>query len=211
MSASIIRSVIIVVLGLLALAVAGLWWRQAANPEIETAGAPMRQTGAALIGGPFSLTDHRGNRVTESALLGHLTLIYFGYASCPDVCPVELQNLGAGLDLMAAGDPARVRDVQIFFITVDPARDTVAALADYTAHFHPNMTSLTGSTDEIAAAARAYRVYFSKIEDTPGSSSYLMDHSNIIYLMGRDGKFLAHFSAGTSPEQIATKLREYQE
>lgn len=210
MSASTIRSIIFTLLGLVLLAGAGLWWLRPTAPVFETASQPVRQSGAPQIGGPFSLTDHQGNRVTEAALRDHLTLVYFGYASCPDVCPVELQNIGAALDLAAAGDPEKIRDVQIFFITVDPARDTVAALKDYTPNFHPNMTSLTGSADEIAAAARAWRVYYSKIEDKPGSQSYLMDHSNIIYLMGRDGKFLAHFSTGTGPEQIAAKLREFQ-
>jgi len=209
MSASILRSAIFVLIGLVALALA-LIWRQAATPAFETPGAPVRESGAALIGGPFTLTDHHGNKVTEAALGGHLTLVYFGYTSCPDVCPFELQNMGAALDLLAAGNPENIRDVQIFFITVDPARDSVAALADYTANFHANMTSLTGSAEQIAAAARVYRVYYGKIDDPSGAQSYVMDHSNIIYLMGRDGKFLTYFGAGTGPEQIAQKLREYR-
>ncbi len=211
MSASTIRLSIFVIIGLAVLMAAGVWWRQASSPAFETANTPVRQSGAAAIGGPFALTDHHGNRVTEAALMGHLTLVYFGYASCPDVCPTELQNIGAALDLLAAGDPGKIEDVQVLFITVDPARDTVAALSDYMTNFHPKVSALTGSAEEIAAAAKAYRVYFSKADAAPGSDSYLMDHSNIIYLMGRDGKFLAHFGFGTSVEQIAAKLREFQE
>ncbi len=210
MSASTIRLSIFVIIGLAVLAAGGLLWRQGSEPAIETANNPVRQSGVAAIGGPFSLTDHHGNRVTQAALAGHLTLVYFGYASCPDVCPTELQNIGAVLDLLAAGDPAKIGAVQVFFITVDPARDTVAALADYMTNFHPKISALTGSAEEISAAAKAYRVYFSKIDEAPGSQSYLMDHSNIIYLMGRDGEFLAHFGFGASAEQIAAKLREFQ-
>ena len=209
MSSSTIRFWIFVIIGLAALTVAGVWWRQA-PPAFEAANSSVRQTGTASIGGPFALTGHRGDRVTEAALTGHLTLIYFGYASCPDVCPTELQNIGAALDLLAAGEPERLKDVQGFFITIDPARDTVAALADYMPNFHPKLSGLTGSAEEIAAAAKVYRVYFKKADAAPGSQSYLMDHSNIIYLMGRDGKFLAHFGSGATAEQIAAKLREFQ-
>ncbi|MEQ1889436.1 MAG: SCO family protein [Alphaproteobacteria bacterium] len=210
MSLSSVRIVIFALIGLAAALAALLWLRQPGAPLRDAENTPVRQSGTASIGGPFSLTDHHGARVTEAALLGHLTLIYFGYASCPDVCPAELQNLGAALDLLAAGDPAKISDVQGFLITVDPARDTVAALADYMTNFHPGLAGLTGSAEEIAAAARAYRVYFSKVEPEPGSEAYLMDHSNIIYLMGRDGKFLAHFGFGATAEEIAAKLREYQ-
>ena len=210
MSASTIRLSILGIIGLMLLALAGVWWRQSSAPVFETANAPVRQSGMATIGGPFSLTDHHGNRVTEATLIGHLTLVYFGYASCPDVCPTELQNMGAALDLLAAGDPGKIRDIQILFITVDPARDTVAALGDYMTNFHPKASALTGSADEIAAAAKAYRVYFSRVDAEQGSEAYLMDHSNIIYLMGRDGKFLAHFGFGASAEQIAARLREFQ-
>lgn len=210
MSASTIRISVFVIIGLALLAAAGIWWRQGAPAVFETANTPVRQSGAAAIGGPFSLTDHRGNKVTEAALTDHLTLVYFGYASCPDVCPTELQDIGAALDLLAAGNPAEIEDVQALFITVDPARDTVAALADYMTNFHPKISGLTGSAEEVAAAAKAYRVYFSKFDEAEESDSYLMDHSNIIYLMGRDGEFVAHFGYGASAEQIAAKLREFQ-
>ena len=208
MSASTIR---LWIFGLAVLAVllgAGLLWRYA-PPSSGFVTGPAGQSGTASIGGPFALTDHRGNRVTEARLAGHLTLIYFGYATCPDVCPVELQTIGAALDLLAAGKPERLKDIQGFFITIDPERDTVAALADYMPNFHPKLTGLTGSPGEIAAAAKAWRVYYKKAEAEPGSESYLMDHSNIIYLMGRDGKFLAHFGTGAQAGEIAGKLREF--
>lgn len=188
---------------------AALWWR-AGTPAMQSGQATSRESGSAAIGGPFSLTDHRGNRINETALLDHLTLIYFGYASCPDVCPTELQNIGAALDLLAADKSRNLNPIQVFFITIDPGRDTVAALADYVSNFHPRVSGLTGTPEEIVAAAKAYRVYFSKFEDPPGTQAYLMDHSNIIYVMGPDGKFLAHFGHGTTPAQIADKLRQVQ-
>lgn len=174
-------------------------------------GVTMRQSGVATIGGPFSLTDHRGARITQAALAGRLSLIYFGYTSCPDICPTELQTIGAAFDLLAAEGAEKIADIQGFLISVDPERDTVAALADYMTNFHPKLSGLTGSAEEIVAVAKAYRVYFSKAPSEPGSTSYLMDHSNIIYLMGRDGKFLAHFGLGATADQIAAKLREFQE
>lgn len=201
----------ILLLGCLAALVAAAGWlRHRAEPDFTTSSKPVSQSGVASVGGPFALTDSHGNRVTEAALIGHVTLIYFGYASCPDVCPTELQTIGAAFDMLAADGPEKNPSEQGFFITVDPARDTVAALADYMPNFHPKLTGLTGSAEEIAAAAKAYRVYFSKVAPEAGSESYLMDHSNIIYVMGPDGKFLAHFGFGASAELIAAKLREIQ-
>ncbi|MFZ5834090.1 MAG: SCO family protein [Pseudomonadota bacterium] len=208
MSLSTVRILILAFAGLAAAPGVYLWWRQA-MPEARIARTAETRTGTATIGGPFALTDHRGTRVTEAVLQGRLSLIYFGYASCPDICPTELQTLSAALDLLAASNAGKIQDVQGFLITVDPDRDTVAALADYMSHFHPGLAALTGSADEIATVAKAYRVYYNKAEAQSDPQSYLMDHSNIIYLMGRDGKFLAHFSMDASAEQIAAKLREF--
>lgn len=165
--------------------------------------------GAPDIGGPFSLTDQHGQRITEAALNGHLTLIYFGYTSCPDVCPMELQNIGAAFDRLKREDANKLLQLQAFFITIDPERDTVAALADYMSNFHPRILGLTGSPAEIAAAAKAFRVYYSRDPQQQDTQAYLVDHTGIVYLMGPDGKFLAHFSPNTPPDQIAGKLREY--
>jgi len=107
------------------------------------------------IGGPFTLTDHRGNRVTDADYRGKLMLVYFGYGYCPDVCPTELQNLAVALDEM--GDSAAA--VQPVFITVDPERDTVAFLADYVANFHTRLVGLTGTREQVDSVATAYRVY----------------------------------------------------
>jgi protein SCO1/2 len=158
-------------------------------------------SGVALIGGPFELVDQTGRAVTAQAWTGKPLLIYFGYTYCPDVCPTELSAMSAALDLL--GDSV---DLQPLFITVDPARDTVAVMADYVGHFHPKMIGLTGSAEQVAVAAKAYRVYYAK---GPGEGDgYLMDHSGFVYLMGPDHRYLAHFPPSTAPEAMAKRIRE---
>lgn len=157
--------------------------------------------GTALIGGPFALVDGRGQPVTDATWAGKPLLIYFGYTYCPDVCPTELSVMSNALDLL--GDDT---DVVPLFITVDPARDTAQVMADYVAHFHSRMVGLTGTAAQVAAAAKAYRVYYAK---GPGEGDdYLMDHSSFVYLMGRDHKYLAHFPPNTEPDAMAKRIRE---
>ena len=154
------------------------------------------------IGGPVSLVSSTGARVTEADFKGRPTLIYFGFTYCPDVCPTELGLMASALDLLGP-DAARVLPV---LITIDPARDTPAALADYVARFHPAMIGLTGTDEEIATAARAFRVYYRKV-NPPGASDYLMDHSSFIYLVGPDGKVRQLFRPNTPPETIAAAIK----
>jgi len=172
-----------------------------ADMPAPSAGGVQLPQGIAL-GGPFSLQDHNGQRVTEGAFAGRLGLIYFGFTYCPDVCPTELGLMASALDLLGP-DASRVLSV---LITIDPARDTAAALADYVSRFHPALIGLTGTEEEIATAARAFRVYYRKIQP-PGASDYLMDHSSFIYLVGPDGKVRQLFRPNTPPETIAAALR----
>lgn len=164
----------------------------------------LRNGAAASIGGPFTLIDQHGNTVTDQSLRGQYLLIYFGYTFCPDVCPTELQAMSQAVDALGSAGDA----VTPVFITVDPARDTVEQLASYAPHFHPRLVALTGTEQQVAAAAKVYRVYYKKAEDA-GSTDYLMDHSSIIYLMGPDGAFLTHFSFGTEPGEMAEGMRKY--
>jgi protein SCO1/2 len=165
----------------------------------------------ALIGGPFTLTDQHGQRVSDAAFRGRLMLVYFGYTYCPDVCPTELQNMSQALDLLG---PAAA-GVQPLFITIDPQRDTAGQLAEYMTSFHPGFLALTGTPEEIDAAAKAYRVYYARAREPGGSAaaaksdSYLMDHSGYVYLMGRDGQYLSHFAPNTDPQKMAEKIRQY--
>jgi len=171
---------------------------------------PTGSVNRALIGGPFELTDHRGRPVTDSQFRGKQMLVYFGYTYCPDVCPTELQNLSQVLDLLGEATP----QVQTLFITVDPQRDTVAHLAGYMESFHATILGLTGSKEQIAQAAKAYRVYYARAKGSgnpkdPNDDSYLVDHSGFVYLMGRDGQYLAHFAPNADPQKIAQTVRQH--
>jgi cytochrome oxidase Cu insertion factor (SCO1/SenC/PrrC family) len=159
-------------------------------------------SGTALVGGPFTLTDQTGKRVTEKDYLGHYTLVFFGYTFCPDVCPTELQVMSAALDKMGAKADA----IQPLFITIDPERDTVDVMKQYVANFYPRLVGLTGSPQEIAAAAKAYRVYYAKVPGKSGANDYLMDHSSIVYMMDKQGMFLKHFTYTTDADALAEAL-----
>ncbi len=158
--------------------------------------------GLPSIGGPFELVDHKGRVARDSDFLGKYLLVMFGYTYCPDVCPTELQVISEAMEQLGQ---SRTK-VQPLMITVDPERDTVAALADYIGNFDPSFVALTGSTEQIKAAAKAYRVYYAK---TPpdDEGDYFMDHSAFIYLMGPDGKYLHHFAPTTAPESMADKIQ----
>ena len=154
------------------------------------------------IGGPFELIDHRGQMVTDVDVLDQPALVYFGYTFCPDVCPMDVARNVVAVEILAD----RGLQVKPVFITIDPARDTPDVMADYIGHFHPRMTGLTGSPAQITQVTEAYRIYSRKVDDPGSAARYTMDHSAVVYLMGPDGRFLAHFSPGTSPEAMADKI-----
>ncbi len=161
-------------------------------------------TGTVEIGGPYTLTDHTGRAVTQESYAGRWQLVFFGYTFCPDFCPATLSTVTAAMDSLGpAGDK-----ITPIFITVDPERDTVEQMAAYHEHFHPSFQMLTGTPEQIAAVARAYRVYYAKAESEQ-YTDYLMDHSTITYLMDPQGRYAAHFSHGTEPEALARQLREH--
>jgi protein SCO1/2 len=153
------------------------------------------------IGGPFSLVDDSGKTRTDAEFRGRFMLIYFGYTHCPDACPTALQDMADAL----AGLGADAAQVVPIFITIDPERDTAQYLKGYAEQFDPRFVALTGAPEQIADAAKAYRVYYRKANNQP---DYLIDHSSIVYLMGRDGGFLTHFTHETTPEQMAAALRK---
>jgi protein SCO1 len=164
-------------------------------------GQTVQSSGTALVGGPFSLrTD--GKTVTDRDFRGRYMLVFFGFTHCPDICPAELQVIAQALDHL--GDKAK--KVVPIFITVDPERDTPQAMAEYVKSFGPNFVGLTGSPEAISAAAKAYRVAYSKIENKDSPGDYTVDHSALVYLMGPDGKYVTHFSYGISAEELAEKL-----
>ena len=154
------------------------------------------------IGGPFDLIDHGGRRRTDADFRGKLVLIYFGYTHCPDVCPTELQALSLALDMLGTAGDA----VQPIFITVDPARDTPAHLADYVTAFHPRLVALTGDDSAIRKVALAYKVYFARSGAARGGD-YAVDHTGFIYLVGKDGRYLGFLPPASPPEEIVGAVR----
>ncbi len=196
MTARIIRIALASLVGLM-IAAGIAWWQVKTAQEMTT-------SGAAAVGGPFALVDHTGRPVTDADFRGKHLLVYFGYTYCPDVCPTELGVMAQAMDRLGP----LAEKVQPLFITVDPKRDTVAHMAGYVELFHPRLVGLTGTPEQTAAAAKAYRVYHAVPtgQDAAGGD-YLVDHSSFIYLMGPDGAFQRVFAAGAEPDQIAADIR----
>jgi protein SCO1/2 len=164
-------------------------------------GAPIASAQAA-IGGPFRLTDQNGRTVTSEDLKGHPSLVFFGFTNCPEVCPTTLFDISEVLNKLGPdGDK-----VNALFVTVDPERDTPEKLKDYLSSFNPRLIGLGGDPAALAAVAKAYRVYYKKV---PQDGGYTMDHTAIVYLMDKQGAFVAPFSLKRRPEDAAADLRRY--
>jgi protein SCO1/2 len=160
------------------------------------------------IGGPFELVDQDGKTVTQADFAGKLMLVYFGFTFCPDICPTELLIMGQAIDLL--GDKAA--EVVPIFISVDPKRDPPAKMKEYVAAFHPRMVGLTGSEDQVTAAAKAYRVFYRYAPAKEGGElgdDYRVDHTGYVYLMDRGGKYVAHFVHGQSAETMAEGIKKH--
>lgn len=160
----------------------------------------------ARIGGAFTLTDQDGRTVTDRDFAGRYRIVYFGYTFCPDVCPTDVQNIAAALKSIERDDPALGKRIVPIFVTVDPARDTPAALKRFVIAFHPRLVGLTGSPEQIAKVAKEYGIYFARGAGTV--DGYLMDHSRQIYLFDPDGKPLALLPEGP-PAAIAAEVRKW--
>jgi cytochrome oxidase Cu insertion factor (SCO1/SenC/PrrC family) len=158
--------------------------------------------GRGSIGGPFTLTDQNGKRRSDAEFRGKLMIVYFGYTWCPDVCPADLMTITQALDNLGVA----AEGVQPIFITIDPERD-VNALADYVSAFHHSLIGLTGSADEIQKVADAYKAFYVKVPDER-SGGYSIDHSGVIYLMGRNGEYLGFMPPRTDPDRLTEILRK---
>ena len=202
------RAIIIFLVGLLVLLGGAAAYLLTAPATTVTSLPSQAGSGTPEIGGAFELLDQSGETRTQADFAGRHMLVYFGYTYCPDVCPTSLSILSQALDLLEAETGSLEDRVVPVFVTVDPARDDVSAMAAYAEHFHPRLVALTGSDEQIAAAAKAYRVYYRKAED-PSASEYLMDHSSFIYLMGPDGTYVSHFAHNASPKEIAEGLKGF--
>lgn len=177
--------------GVAALATLGFaGWRFASN------------TAAPTIGGPFSLVDGAGKRWTDADFRGKFLLVYFGYTFCPDVCPTALGELSAALDRLSG---AQLDQLQVVFVSVDPKRDFGPRLAEYGKAFHERIMGLTGTREEIDAMASAYGAKY-RFAGDPATDDYAIDHTSIVYVMGRDGAFVTQFTHNATPEQMRAKL-----
>jgi len=194
------RGLLIFVVGALIIAgaLAFTYWRQQ-----QSGFSLSEQIAPVAIGGDFTLTDQNGNTRHAADFRGKLMLVYFGYTYCPDACPTALQDMSQALDQLGE----KGSQVTPIFITVDPDRDTPAQMKLYAENFHPSLVALSGSKEQVAAAARAYRVYYQKGKPSkPGADDYLMDHTSYIYLMGRDGRYISHFAPGVTAAEMATAI-----
>jgi protein SCO1/2 len=156
----------------------------------------------SAIGGPFRLTDHNGAPITDQDLKGRPTLIFFGFTHCPDVCPTTLFEVSEVL--RALGSDAK--QTRALFVTVDPERDTPATMKDYLSSFDPGLVGVTGDPSAIAQMLKAYRVYSKKV---PTEGGYTMDHTALVYLMDKQGRFVAPFNMKRKPQELAADLRRY--
>ena len=174
----------------------------ALKPQEAHLSPAMMNIGGAEIGGPFELTKHDGTRITSAELIDGPTLLYFGYTFCPDICPVDTLNMADATELLASKG-IQLRPV---FITVDPERDTAEALGYFVEGLHPRMVGLTGSPEEIDAAADAFKVFYQRVNIPDSAAGYLMNHTGYMYLMTPEKGLTALFRNGASAEQLAADI-----
>ena len=163
-------------------------------------GAP----GPSAIGGPFTLVDQDSKPITDAALKGHPSLVFFGYTHCPDICPTTLFELS---EVLRALGPDADKTAALF-ISVDPDRDTPAVMKDYLSSFDPHLRGVTGSDNAIEAVEKEYRVFAKKMP-TGKDGDYSMDHTALVYLMDKEGRFVAPFNLNRKPADAAADLRKY--
>jgi protein SCO1/2 len=156
-----------------------------------------------LIGGQFTLTDQHGKTRSDAEFRGKLMIVYFGFTFCPDVCPTDLMAITQALDALGS----KAESIQPIFITIDPERDT-KVLADYVKAFHPSLIGLTGPPVTIRQVANSYKAYYRKVEDER-NGEYSIDHSGVIYLMGRNGEYLGFMPPQTGPDRLVEILRKH--
>jgi protein SCO1/2 len=162
----------------------------------------------AAIGGDFALTNSKGETVRWGDFAGKYRIVYFGYAFCPDICPTDMQRVAQALKSLKASDPDKAARITPIFITIDPERDTQQVVGEFAAAFSPDIIGLTGTPEQIAAAAKAFKVFYAKGEPVEGGG-YLVDHSNIVYLFGPDGEPLATLPTDQGPNAVAAELDKW--
>jgi protein SCO1/2 len=188
----------------LAMALAGwMGWQQ-----FSVVSAPRGNLAGSTLGGPFSLIDQNGQTRTNKDFAGQWRLMYFGYTFCPDICPTDVAIIGKALTAFEKADAKRAAKVTPIFITVDPARDDVAALKPFVAAFHPRMVGLTGSEAAVATMLKAYGIYASK-QATSDPENYLVDHFAVFYLFDPDGRPVAFLPHGEEADAVLRMLETH--
>lgn len=172
------------------------------SPDNTNESAVSNTLNIAGIGGAFSLTDTKGETVTDENLKGQYSLLFFGFTYCPAICPTELQKITEAYIALPKATQDRLK---LYFITLDPERDTKEILKNYVELFHPNLTGLYGSVEQIETIKKAFKVYGAKV---PQGDSYTIDHSSFIYLMGKDGKLLRIFKGSDKADFIKDELEK---
>jgi len=184
----------------------------ALNPALSQEPDPARAArwmddlmwGHGHVGGPFTLIDHTGRTRTDADFRGKLLIVYFGYTTCPDVCPTDLIQIGLAIDkLGTAGET-----IQPLFVSLDPERDTPSVLARYVSKFNRRLIGLTGTREQVRAVADSYKAYYAKYVP-PGAVVDVIDHTGFIYLVGRDGQYIGFFPPGTSADRLLEIIRPY--
>ncbi len=161
-------------------------------------------SGEALIGGPFTLINAKGEQVTDEAFRGKFMLVYFGFTHCPDICPTTLLMMAQALKTLGK----EAAEITPIFITLDPKRDTPQVMGTYVKNFYPDLVGLSGSKEQIAAVADRYKVYYSLVKND-SAMGYMVDHSGFVYLMDPQGKYLTHFSHTMPLQAMVSGLRKY--
>ncbi len=199
-----LRLVVVALLGLILGGLGAILVLPGGVDRVAALFGAVKSVGKAQVGGPFTLTDFNGRRVTDKDFRGKHMLVYFGFTYCPDVCPQGLQVMSAALDQIGAA----ADKVTPIFISLDHERDTPEQMKLYLSSFHKSFVGLTGSADDIAAAAKAYRVYYKKVDDPKSTAGYTVDHTSIVYLMDPSGAFVSHFTHATNVDALAEALRK---
>lgn len=196
-----LHRIALIAVAAIAAAVLGEWASRVIEPWMDRRADDSAQR-RPLIGGPFELVDHTGRTVTERTYRGKVQLVFFGFTSCPDVCPTALSTMTDLLDRLGP-DAASVQPI---LISVDPERDTPERLADYVQAFHPSLIALTGQEEAIVAAARAFGVYFKKAPSLI-EGEYSVDHSATTFVLDRSGRFVSALDPHDTDEAALDKLR----
>jgi protein SCO1/2 len=195
------RALVALIILVTGIAAGTLWY---VGDQLASDRLSVTSIGDAKVGGPFSLTDQYGHRRTDKDFIGHYMLVYFGYTNCPDICPTTLSVMADAMERLGGA----AHQVVPIFVTVDPGRDTPRVLKSYLAAFGPEFVGLTGPTGSIAAMAKEYHVYY-KAQKPTKNGSYAVNHSNVIYLMGPEGKFIANYDETLGPNKLAAAIKRH--